>query len=266
MASIELPVSHIKQAAGLCGAATAQMMLHFKHLAGNTQQVQDDIFEEIQDATGGVRPPDSQVKTHECPQWATQMCGKCTGEPKFTCWCSWPPAVAATLTRYGLNVTERSHQPADVMAAAEQILDAVDRGFPPAVLVSYGSHWVTVTGYVTGTGPQDATLIGARWVSEIHLNDPYEDAISSIAVDAWFAEDLTPNIICGPYINAVVVIGDAPPGPHSGGSPPPTTPDAPAEPAGTRRPPHHRQRRRRPPRTPDHPRQPGPRRRSRAKR
>ena len=78
------------------------------------------------------------------------------------------------------------------------ILDAVDRGFPPAVLVSNGSHWVTVTGYLPGTGPQDARLIGGRWVSEIHLNDPYEDDISSITVDGWFDEELTPYIIGGP--------------------------------------------------------------------
>ena len=84
--------------------------------------------------------------------------------------------------------------------------------------MSNGSHWVTVTGYLPGTGPQDARLIGGRWVSEIHLNDPYEDDISSITVDGWFDEELTPNIIGGPYIDAVVVIADVFPGPHTGSS------------------------------------------------
>ena len=82
MAPNPLPVSHIKQAPGLCGAATAQMMLHYKNLAGKTLAVQLAIFTDIQNATTGARPPDSQVKTHECPKWPKQMCGKCTGEPK----------------------------------------------------------------------------------------------------------------------------------------------------------------------------------------
>ena len=247
----------------MCGAATAQMMLHFKGLAGSSPAVQQQIFTDIQNATAGMRPPSSQVRSHECPSWASQMCAKCTGEAKYTCWCSWPPAVTATLRKRGLAVVETSHLPADVMAAAEQILDAVDRGFPPAVLVSNGSHWVTVTGYETGTGPRNATLIGGRWVSAIHLNDPYEDHISSIDVDTWFDEQLTANIVCGRYIDAVVVIADAPPGPHTGTAPGPTQSATPTgrKPRGPRGP-------RKPPRRPPNPSHPprGPRRRSRAKR
>ena len=260
---MSLTVTHIAQAPGLCGAATAQMMLHFKGMAAATPAVQQQIFTEIQVRTQGMRP-DGNIRDHDCLPWATQLCDRCQGDPRYTCWCSYPPALTATLHDRGLAVVETRYTDDDD-AATVQVLDAIDCGFPPAVLVFNGQHWVAVTGYLTGSGPPDARYVGGRWVTDIMLNDPNLTQPSSVSIDKWFVEHLAPVVLCGPYVNTVVVISDAL-APHTTTTPAPaTTATTTAEDGPSRRRRRVRpERRRRPPRQPTPP-GPGPR-RSRAKR
>ena len=153
---IELPVSHIKQAPGLCGAATAQMMLHYKGLAGTTPAVQLAIFTDIQNATPGMRPAEFPGQDARVPAVAhadvRQVHGRteihllvllAAGGDRDAGQCvAWPWS------------RRRTCRPTS-MAAAERILDAVDRGFPPAVLVSSTDRTGSPSpGYVTGTGPR----------------------------------------------------------------------------------------------------------------
>ena len=259
MATIELQVTHISQDPGLCGAATAQMILHSQGLAGATMAVQHQIFADIQTNTVATRPAATKkIKTHDCPKWATQKCAKCAGADAFSCWCTYPPALERTLIQRGLAVTQTTH--ASDLDAAARILDCIDLDVAPAVLVEFGNHWLTVTGYETGTGPDDAVLIGGRWISDIYLHDPNLTAGSGVTIAAWLKDYLSPVVLCGDFVGLHVVIGPAlaaiaaPPAPVAAvaapapaATPAPATPPRrqaqPRQPRGKRPRSPHRQRR-----------------------
>ena len=265
MATVELQVTHISQDPGLCGAATAQMILHSQSLAGATMAVQHQIFADIQTNTVGKRPPATKkIKTHDCPKWETQQCAKCAGADAFSCWCTYPPALESTLNQRGLIVTLTTH--ADDLDAAARILDCIDQNLAPAVLVEFGNHWVTVTGYETGTGPNDAVLIGGRWVSDIYIRDPNLTDGSGVTIDSWLKDYLSPVVLCGDFVGLHVVIGRAQMAVVStttasptGSAPSATAPAAPTELRTVRR------RKKKQPR-PTHRRRPQTQRRSRGKR
>lgn len=199
-----VPLTHIRQKPGLCGAATAQMILHSQGLAGISIDEQELIFGEVQANTSATRPT-RNVRPHDCPGWDAQKCTTCAGEPEFTCWCTYPPALEATMVQRGLPVTQTVHQ--SDLEAAERVLDCIDLQVAPAVLVSNGTHWIAVSGYVTGTGPNDATLIGGRWVSSVAINDPNVATSSDVAIATWLEDYLSPIIQCGDFIGRHVVIG-----------------------------------------------------------
>lgn len=241
MATVELKkVTHISQDPGLCGAATAQMILHSQGLAGATKAVQHQIYEAIQLNTTAKRPTTKKIKTQDCPEWDTQKCAKCAGDGTYTCWCTYPPALESTLNQRGLIVTLTTH--ADDLDAAARILDCIDLNLAPAVLVEFGNHWVTVTGYETGTGPNDAVLIGGRWVSDIYFRDPNLTDSSGVTIEEWLKDYLSPVVLCGEFVGLHVVIGPAqmavvptPTASPTGAAPPATAaPPAPAAPTASR--------------------------------
>ncbi len=264
MATVELPVTHISQDPGLCGAATAQMILHSQGLAGATKAVQHQIFADIQTNTTGKRPTKKKIKTQDCQEWDTQECAKCAGDDTYTCWCTYPQALESTLNQRGLVVTQTTH--ANDLDAAARILDCIDLNLAPAVLVEFGNHWVTVTGYETGTGPNDAVLIGGRWVSDIYIRDPSLTDSIGVAIDSWLKDYLSPVVLCGDFVGLHVVIGRAQMAVVStttasptGAAPPATAPAAPTVLRTVRR------RKKKQPR-PTHRRRPQTQRRSRGKR
>jgi hypothetical protein len=260
---VDLNVTLIGQDPGLCGAAVGQMLLHKRGYLGTTMSEQRTLFEKIQNHTYATRPTSGTFESQDCPQWSSQRCDRCQGVTTWTCWCSFPPALVAAVSAAGVSVVE-AHFPDDAGAAAA-VLAAVDRGFPAFVLALNGQHWVMVTGYVLGTGPQDAVYIGGRWVSDIYVNDPDEDAPLSLQVNTWLTQHIAPVALCGPYVDRMVIVVDGPPGPTTTTTPPsgPSDPVKPGRPKKPKKP----KKPRRPPKKPPRPPNPGPDpRRSRAKR
>ena len=225
---VDLNVRLIGQDPGLCGAAVGQMLLHKRGYLGTTMDEQHTLFEAIQDNTNGYRPTSGTFESQDCPVWSTQRCDRCQGVQTWTCWGAFPPALVAAVTAGGVPVVE-AHFPDDAGAAAA-VLAAVDRGFPAFVLALNGQHWVMVTGYVLGTGPQDSVNIGGRWVSDIYVNDPDEDAPLSLQVNTWLTSHIAPVALCGPYVDRMLIIVDGAPGPATTTTTP-TAPSDPVEPA-----------------------------------
>lgn len=75
---IVLPVTRCEQLPGLCGAATAQMILHFKGLTGPTVETAS-IVAEIQANTAGQRPR-GKIHEHDCPAFDNQKRERCTND------------------------------------------------------------------------------------------------------------------------------------------------------------------------------------------
>jgi hypothetical protein len=204
---VTLPVTRFEQLPGLCGAATAQMILHFKGKAGSSLQQQRDLFEGIKTNTAGRRPRRGCVKLHDCPAFPNQKCARCEGERCFTCWCTYPPALERTLNDHLTEPVVLTTHVDDVEASA-RALESVDAGLPPAVLVQNGLHWLVVSGY-TPEGDEDAGLpIGDRVISEVHVKDPGVSAANQlIAIDTWLDDYVSPVVLCGDFLDLVVVIG-----------------------------------------------------------
>ena len=205
MAIVDLSVVRFEQKPGRCGAATAQMILHYKNLIGSQTTDQDTLWALIQANTGGARPasPPASIQPHDCPQWISQQCDKCRGAPQFTCWCSYPRALQITLTLYNLPLVLST--PGTDQIATASVIDSVDFDVPPAVLVQFGLHWIAVTGYETDGA--NAQLINGRSISEIYIHDPAVGVANhSIAMKTWMDEYLSPVIQCGIYRNRLVVI------------------------------------------------------------
>ena len=203
MAVIELAVQRFEQRPGRCGAATAQMILFYKNLVGSQIDVQDALWTQIQDNTGGARPSGVDIQATDCPTWLTQQCDQCGGAKAFTCWCTSPPALLAALTSYGLPMALTT-PPTDQVATAAAIA-SVDFDIPAAVLVFNGLHWVAVAGYETNGA--NAQPIGGQQVSEIYIRDPEVNAANhNVAIDVWMDDYVSPVVQCGIFLNLLVVI------------------------------------------------------------
>ena len=174
MATVQLPVVRFQQKPGRCGAATAQIILFFTNPAqvGNTPGDQDALWASIQINTGG-KPPAS-VPASDCPTWNTQQCDKCVGATSFVCWCTYPPALEATLAYY-LPMALATPLNDQIFTAA--VIDSVDFRIPAAALVFNGLHWLAVAGYETD-GPHPQTVNG-RAISAIYVSDPEVGASQS---------------------------------------------------------------------------------------
>jgi hypothetical protein len=206
-----LPITHIRQAPGLCGAAAAQMILHAKNLVAATQDAQDLLFKDIQNETQGTRP--ANVHRHDCPGWSTQLCTKCEGEPRnapFRCWCTYPPALKATLALRGIAVRQTSVF--NVKTATARIIESIDRQTGAAALVENGVHWVTVIGYAEGTGPADSRRIAGKWISDIYVHDPnLPTGAMTVPIVEWLDEYFGSIVQCGVFFDRIVTITAAAP-------------------------------------------------------
>jgi hypothetical protein len=244
---VHLPVVRFVQKPGLCGAATAQMILHYKNLIGNQVADQDALWAQITTNTGGARPlsPPANIASHDCPPFATQQCDKCVGATVFQCWCTFPPALLATLQSYNLPFAMLI--PATGQAATADVIASVDFDIPAAALVQAGLHWIAVAGYETGgANPQ---LIGGRAISAIYIRNPEVGAANQgVPIDTWIDDYMTPTIQCGGFLNKLVVVVATAQAP---------TPQAPAAPTNVRV--RRRPKPKRPPRKKPRPRIPKPR-------
>ena len=209
MATVQLPVVRFQQKPGRCGAATAQIILFFTNPAqvGNTPGDQDALWGSIQINTGG-KPPAS-VPASDCPTWNTQQCDKCVGATSFVCWCTYPPALEATLAYY-LPMALATPLNDQIFTAA--VIDSVDFRIPAAALVFNGLHWLAVAGYETD-GPHPQTVNG-RAISAIYVSDPEVGAANhSVAIDEWMNDYVSPINQCGIFLNRLAVIAATGPRP-----------------------------------------------------
>ena len=202
---VHLPVVRFVQKPGLCGAATAQMILHYKNLIGNQVADQDALWGLIKANTGGARPlsPPAIIAAHDCPAFATQQCDKCVGATEFQCWCTVPPALLATLVSYNLPFAMRIAPTRQ--AATADLIASVDFDIPPAALVQAGLHWIAVAGYETGGA--NAQMINGRAISSIYIRDPEVGAANhDVPIVTWIEDYITPTVQCGVFLNKLVVI------------------------------------------------------------
>ena len=209
---VQLPVVRFQQAPGLCGAATAQMILHYKGKIGNQVADQNTLWGKIQANTFGKRPkvPPAKIVAHDCPKFRDQQCDKCKGAKKFTCWCTVPPALLATLVSYNLPFA-MVLAPTDQDATAS-VMASVDFDIPAAALVRAGLHWIAVAGYETGgANPQ---MIAGKAISAIYIRDPEIDAANhDVPIQTWMDDYISPVLQCGTFVNKLVVLSATAPAP-----------------------------------------------------
>lgn len=216
---VNLPVVRFEQKPGLCGAATAQMILHYKNQIGNQLADQATLWAAIQSSTGGTRPlsPPASVAAHDCPQWTTQQCDKCQGAQQFRCWCTFPPALLSVLLSY--NLPFALQLPATNVDGTASVMASVDFDIPAAALVKYGLHWVVVAGYETDGA--NAQMVNGKAISEMYIRDPEVNAANhDVTIDTWMEEYLAPVVQCGTYLSKLVVISATGPMPPPGQVPP----------------------------------------------
>jgi hypothetical protein len=206
MPTIDLKIVRFEQKAGLCGAATAQMILFYKKLIGDQVSDQDALWATIQAKTIGVRPPSppASIQATDCPTWPTQQCDRCAGAEQYICWCTYPPALLDALLAYSVPMVLSTPATNELVTAAA--IASVDFDIPAAVLVRNGLHWVAMDGYETNGA--NAKLINGRMISEIYLRNPAvgEAAVHSASIDLWLKDYVRPVIQCGLFLNQLVVI------------------------------------------------------------
>lgn len=220
---VHLPVVRFEQKPGRCGAATAQMILHYKNRIGNLPADQDALWAAIQSSTGGSRPasPPASIAAHDCPQWTTQQCDKCLGAQEFRCWCTFPPALLSVLLSH--NLPFALQLPATNIDGTASVIASVDFDIPAAALVKFGLHWVVVAGYETDG--VNARMVNGKAISEMYIRDPEVGAANhDVTIDTWLDEYLAPVIQCGTYLSKLVVASATGPAPVQQPGPVPAAP------------------------------------------
>lgn len=131
---------------GLCGAASAQMVLHAKSLVGTTQQEQEDLWTSIKDHTTGnsTAAPGSPCSGVVAETFPTMIHEACAGGD-VKCWSTHPRALRKTLVASlgtGANVTLSQ---ITGEAKANRVIKKCLKGLGlPIVLINSGTHWVVV--------------------------------------------------------------------------------------------------------------------------
>lgn len=201
---VQLSVVRFEQKPGLCGAATAQMILHYKNRIGSQPADQNALWAAIQSSTGGARPgPPASIAAHDCPQWKTQQCDKCDGAQQHRCWCTFPPALLSVLLAY--NLPFALVVPATSVEGTASVIASVDFDVPAAALVKFGLHWIVVAGYETDG--VNAQMVNGRAISEVYIRDPEVGAANhTVPIETWLDEYIAPVIQCGAYLGKLVVI------------------------------------------------------------
>ena len=205
-----LPVNWFEQLPGLCGAATAQMILNSKGLVGTLEADQQTLWTRIQTNTAGIRPA-GEILGQDCPEFANQICERCDRKDPFTCWCTHPAALEATLNGY-LNPGVILTTHADHRAATARALESIDAQLPAAMLVYGWLHWLTVVGYTPGDDDPDSEAIGGRQITDVYVHDPRQGGTANQRIVAfdWLFGYLTIPIPCGALAARYAVIAAAP--------------------------------------------------------
>lgn len=173
-----------------CGPAVAQMFLEFVKV----NVTQPDLWTDIQNNTGGSRPPDAPATDHDFP---TQVCNDCnpgsTDPNRWQCWDTTPEALSATVAARG-SVGLAARYPSRFDAGVEMLIDSLD-GTPevPAFATTYSiNHWVLVKGYLRDdmtSQEAPAQDVGRFKLNGLYILDPQEtDAdqrVKLVTVNGW---------------------------------------------------------------------------------
>lgn len=173
-----------------CGPAVAQMFLDFVKV----NVTQPDLWTDIQNNTGGSRPPDAPATDHDFP---TQVCNDCnpgsTDPNRWQCWDTTPEALSATVAARG-SVGLAARYPSRFDAGVEMLIDSLDRTPEvPAFATTYLiNHWVLVKGYLRDDmTSQEAPVqdVGRFKLNGLYILDPQEtdadERVKLVTVNGW---------------------------------------------------------------------------------
>ena len=158
---VKLPVVRLGQKPGLCGAASAQMILNAKGKVGKTKAIEDQLWDEIK---ANTTPAGSLVvpSAPPCGTFANQVTEAC--KPDALCWCTYPDALATTINDHlgNAGVSVVLDKDPTGLGLTARIVASISSGIAPAVLVHDATHWVVVYGFLAGGPPPPCSLEASR--------------------------------------------------------------------------------------------------------
>jgi hypothetical protein len=187
---------HAQQKEYYCGPATAQMILGWLKVKKLSQ---DDLWADIQNHSGGVRPADAPSSPSE---FETQVCYWCDG---WECWDTTPEALTATVNVHRARAARLNYVQTfnDGMDALVDSISAI-APVPAAATILGVNHWVVVRGFRLNDEQ------GPFAVNGVYILDPLERnakvRMRLIALEVW--QELFASMDCGPHTNQrPIVVG-----------------------------------------------------------
>jgi hypothetical protein len=180
---------------GLCGAASAHMVLHARGVVGTTPQEQEDIWTSIKDHTNAKSTaPAKKPCSGIVPEIFNHMVRESCSGSGVMCWSTHPLALKGALkASLGTRVPITLSKLSDDDAANEVIKDCLNRGALPIVLINNGTHWVVVHAW------DDAAE------RPVKMFDPAVGAPSEHTVGEWNI-DFMSVVGCGKFEDLCVVV------------------------------------------------------------
>jgi hypothetical protein len=198
-----VPVTQIQQLPGLCGAASAQMILHARGVIGTSQPEQLAVWADIKNNTPRPGKNPGGRKCTGCLPFPNQICEACKGGCA-QCWCTHPAGLARTITAR-LN----GHRPTfqylvgDEQEMVSVAFDKIDNGIASAMLIYGMQHWVVIHGYTPDEGGR---AFGSHRVSLIHVHNPmWATPQEAIAIGDWMDYYMT-TVQCGDFEGKCVMV------------------------------------------------------------
>jgi hypothetical protein len=186
---------HKQQTTYYCGPACIQMILEF---FGVRDLTQDALWADVQNNTGGVRPPDAPEDEGAFDRQVCYFCGA------WRCWYTTPEALTATVNQYRRRATTRSYLDTSDQGT-EAIRTSIDSDCPAAAVIYGFNHWVIVNGY------RFDTKRGAGYpIQGFYVLDPQEPLGKGgmsrlVTIDDWLG--VFASMDCGPHTNKYPLVG-----------------------------------------------------------
>ena len=203
---VVLPVTQIRQLPGLCGAASAQMILNARGVIGTSDPEQLALWADIQNNTPPPAKHPGGRKCTGCLPFANQICERCK-RGCVQCWCTHPTGLAGTITsRLGGPPPTFQYLVGDEQDLVSLAFDGIDNGIASAMLIYGMQHWVVIHGY---TPDAAGTVLGSHSVSFIHVNNPtWATPQEAIAIGDWLDYYMT-VVPCGEFKGKCVMVTQA---------------------------------------------------------
>jgi hypothetical protein len=224
-----LPAPSIEQFdIGYCGPACAEMILRgMGRIPDTAGSQQEHLFNQIKGVTRanvtaalGTSGKGFQTvapgTTLRLCQSANQICEGCPGQSDLTtCWCTFPVALSIILDGYRTEtspirsavITQRAGaQNSPEQDASKQLITglavaSIQSGFPAAVLMYRGRHWVVVF----GSTPADFSSLPPV---SLFVHDPdLPNLQAEFQYEEWLSTFLDEPPACGMYSGHWVLVG-----------------------------------------------------------